>query len=110
MNGYGEFSWLDGKKYVGWYKNDKKHGFGIFNWPEYDKAYVGFWKMGKQDGYGMIINKNHVKYGLWEKGVKKKSFNALWQIEKLIKGMEIGYLKFFEMNYDSLLNFINEDY
>lgn len=109
MDGYGEFSWLDGKKYIGWYKDDKKHGFGIFNWPENDKAYVGFWKDGKQDGYGMIISRNYVKYGLWENGVKKKSFHALWQIERLIKGFEIGYLKYFEMTYETLVNFINQD-
>ena len=28
MHGYGEFIWADGKKYVGFYKNDKKDGFG----------------------------------------------------------------------------------
>ena len=30
MNGYGEFFWKDGKKYFGYYNNDKKNGFGIF--------------------------------------------------------------------------------
>lgn len=110
MSGYGEFSWPDGKKYIGLYKNDKKNGFGIFNWPEHSKAYVGFWKNGKQDGYGIIINKSKNKCGFWENGVKKKSFNDLWQIEKQINGIEIGYLKFFEMSYDSIVDFISEDY
>ena len=30
MNGYGEFSWKNGKKYLGYYKNDLKEGFGVF--------------------------------------------------------------------------------
>jgi hypothetical protein len=32
MDGYGEFSWPDGRKYVGEYKMDKKNGYGIFEW------------------------------------------------------------------------------
>jgi len=37
MDGYGEFIWKDGKKYVGYYKNDKKHGFGIYYWESPNK-------------------------------------------------------------------------
>lgn len=32
MNGRGIFSWVDGKKFVGEYLDDKKHGDGIFFW------------------------------------------------------------------------------
>ena len=30
MDGKGEFSWPDGRKYFGDYVNDKKQGFGVF--------------------------------------------------------------------------------
>lgn len=29
MNGHGEFSWSDGRKYVGEYLDDKKEGYNI---------------------------------------------------------------------------------
>ena len=36
------FTWPDGRKYVGEYKNDKKHGYGEFFW--YDgREYKGYW-------------------------------------------------------------------
>lgn len=28
------FTWLDGRKYEGEYKDDKKHGYGEFKWPD----------------------------------------------------------------------------
>jgi hypothetical protein len=43
MHGEGEFSWQDGKKYIGLliiftiigsYVNDKKEGYGVFNWSD----------------------------------------------------------------------------
>ena len=30
MEGKGIFTWLDGRRYEGEYKNDKKEGFGVF--------------------------------------------------------------------------------
>jgi len=32
MDGEGEFRWPDGRKYKGEYKDDKKEGFGVFEW------------------------------------------------------------------------------
>jgi hypothetical protein len=28
------FTWSDGRKYEGEYKDDKKHGYGVFDWPD----------------------------------------------------------------------------
>ena len=87
MNGYGEFYWKDGKKYFGFYDNDKKNGFGIFYWPK-EKFYIGFWKDGKQMellNLLKVIILNMV-FGLME---KKKSaliilmnLKMLWKIKK----------------------------
>jgi hypothetical protein len=32
MNGQGEFTWPDGRIFQGYYKDDKKEGYGIFEW------------------------------------------------------------------------------
>jgi len=40
MNGLGEYSWPDGKKYHGNYFEDLKEGEGTFEWPNGQK-YVG---------------------------------------------------------------------
>jgi len=34
INGYGIFTWPDGRIYEGNYKDDKKHGFGKFFWKD----------------------------------------------------------------------------
>ena len=50
MHGYGEFYWNDGKKYFGFFKEDKKEGFGI-HCQSNTIFYNGFWKNGKRDGF-----------------------------------------------------------
>lgn len=32
MDGEGVFVWPDGRKYHGQYKDDKKEGYGVFEW------------------------------------------------------------------------------
>ena len=54
MNGNGEFTWPDGRKYVvfivikfkGEYSEDKKQGKGVFEWPD-GRKYDGEWHEGK---------------------------------------------------------------
>jgi len=46
MHGEGVFTWTDGRKYTGEYKNDKKDGQGVFEWPD-GRRYAGAWKDGK---------------------------------------------------------------
>lgn len=46
MDGQGEFTWNDGRKYIGDYKDDKKHGYGQFEWPD-GRKYKGYWENGK---------------------------------------------------------------
>ena len=69
MNGYGEFSWKNGKKYFGFYKNNIKEDFGIYIYEQKPfQAYIGFWFEGKMDGIGMVIKgKSVMVYGKKDK-------------------------------------------
>ena len=67
MQGRGIFSWTDGRKYVGDYKNDLKHGEGTFTWPD-GRCYHGTWKDGKQHGDGIFMKDGRKRKGRWEMG------------------------------------------
>ena len=69
MNGYGEFFWIDGKKYFGLYKEDKREGFGLHYQPN-KYIFAGFWKDGQKNGLGKYIKGKSVKYGIWKNGKK----------------------------------------
>ena len=46
MHGKGVYTWKDGRKYEGEYKNDKKDGHGVYCWAD-GKKYDGNWTDGK---------------------------------------------------------------
>ena len=54
-------TFANGDKYVGEYKNDKKHGHGSFSYSNGDK-YVGQWKDGKRHGKGTATFANGDNY------------------------------------------------
>ena len=67
MEGKGIFTWTDGRKYIGEYKNDLKHGTGTFTWPD-GRCYHGEWAEGKQHGEGIFMKDGRKRKGRWEKG------------------------------------------
>lgn len=71
MSGKGEFVWPDGRKYMGSYLDDKKHGQGEFEWAD-GRKYNGAWENGKQHGEGQFLNpKDQVwKKGKWNEGTR----------------------------------------
>ena len=50
-NCFGTFTWSDGHKYVGEFRDGKPNGQGTFTWPDGDK-HVGEWRDGKRHGQG----------------------------------------------------------
>lgn len=42
MHGKGEYTWKDGRKYDGDYKDDLKDGYGIYHWAD-GRQYHGSW-------------------------------------------------------------------
>ena len=55
LHGRGVYTWPDGRKYEGEYKDDKKDGEGIYTWPD-GKKYDGGWKDSKQHGEATFTN------------------------------------------------------
>ena len=46
MDGFGQYTWADGRRYKGEYKDDKKHGYGEYIWAD-GREYCGYWAKGK---------------------------------------------------------------
>lgn len=107
MHGYGEFRWIDGKKYAGFYIQDKKEGFGIYFWAKPLRIYIGFWKNGKQDGIGKYFNGNkEPKYGIWKNGDKIEIFQDEEQAFKHILPIQQKFIKFFKYNLEQIQEFL----
>ena len=110
MNGIGLFKWDDGRKYFGMFKDDKRHGFGIYFWNNPLKIYMGFWINGLQNGIGKILTSFKEKYYLWNNGKIEKKFqknnDINLQIDKQERNKMKKYNRFFKMNLDDLLTFI----
>ena len=65
MHGQGVYQWVDGRRYVGQYRNDKKEGFGVYYWLD-GRRYEGEWQDGKRNGPGkMIYPDGTEKHGYW---------------------------------------------
>ena len=78
MHGQGTYTWDDGSKYVGEYKDGKRHGQGTLYWKSKSKifnnipaetTYIGQWMDEKMHGQGTAtFADGTVKDGLWENG------------------------------------------
>ena len=75
-NGYGTFTWSDGAKYVGEYKDGKQHGQGTMMLPDGSK-YVGGWKDGKPHGQGTATATDGDKYVGEYKDGKSQTFTKV---------------------------------
>lgn len=71
MQGMGNFTWEDGRMYLGEYRNDLKHGQGTFQWPD-GRKYIGGWSEGKQHGRGTFVKDGGKREGIWELGKRIK--------------------------------------
>ena len=60
-NGQGTYTWSNGQKYVGEFRDGKANGDGTYTWPNGQK-YVGEFKNGRSDGDGTYTWPNGQKY------------------------------------------------
>ena len=69
VNGQGTFTWPDGQKYVGQWKDGNYDGQGTLTLADGQK-YVGQFKDGNYDGQGtMTLADGSKKTGIWQEGV-----------------------------------------
>ncbi len=67
-HGQGTYTSPDGEKYIGEFEDNKKHGQGTYTWADGAK-YVGGWKDNKQHGQGTLTYPDGTtKTGIWEDG------------------------------------------
>ncbi len=66
--GYGTYKWKSGSKYVGDWKDNKRHGYGSYFFNNGAK-YIGKYVYNKMQGYGTYYFSNGDKYtGYWKNG------------------------------------------
>ena len=65
-NCFGTYSFYDGRKYVGEWKNDRYNGFGIYSFANGEK-YVGEWIDDKRNGKGILYARDGsiLQMGIW---------------------------------------------
>ena len=57
MDGYGKYFYPNGTIYEGYFKQNKRHGFGVLITSKGDK-YTTFWNEGNVSEFGKIIYKD----------------------------------------------------
>ncbi|BES95540.1 MORN [Nesidiocoris tenuis] len=57
--------------YVGEWRNDKKHGLGVFRTKSGKYQYIGEWADGLPDGYGQLCRRDHDVYKIVQEGYWK---------------------------------------
>ena len=66
-HGYGSYIWPDGERYVGEYRDDKRHGEGTYTFADGAKE-VGTFKNGKLNGYAVsyAADGTILQQGIWK--------------------------------------------
>ena len=60
-NGQGTFTYPEGQKYVGRWKDDKRNGQGTLTYPD-GREYEGEFKSGERNGQGTLIFPDGIKF------------------------------------------------
>ena len=110
---------VGGKKYIGYYKADKRNGFDIFLWnvPRVNinegltdldniKGYIGFWDDGNMNGIGIKISGGKMKYGVWKNG-KIEFIEGEEHIKKYINNNQKKYSKIFLAKKNKILSLLS---
>ncbi len=80
-HGWGVFEWESGNRYEGNYSEDERHGYGVMKWTD-ESTYMGIWDQGIQHGVGVMIFPDGVKRaGVFEENVFKESLKRKDQLD-----------------------------
>jgi hypothetical protein len=67
-HGYGVWNRPDGTRYVGEWRENKPDGYGALTGPD-GATYAGTWKAGKRDGRGTLtFDDGKIRFGIWKEG------------------------------------------
>ena len=106
FDGLGEFTCPGLKKYYGFFRKDKRYGFGIEVWLNKSKAFIGFWKNNNIDGFGKYFVNEKIKYGIWKNGELVETFKERDFLKK-VKIERKNYLRFYKLgDYNAVLSVI----
>ena len=86
----GTYTFPNGRKYTGEWKDGERHGQGIFRWPDGPKivSYVGEYKDGKRHGQGTMTLSDGGKYvGEWKDGKGHGQGTMTQPDGKVVKGI-----------------------
>ena len=88
-NGQGTYTYASGSKYVGEYKDGKANGQGTYTWADGDK-YVGEFKDGKANGQGTYtFASGRIEEGIFKDDkflyAQKVTPREVWQVEKRLR-------------------------
>ena len=90
-DGQGTYTWADGGKYVGEFKDGMQHGAGTATFTNGNK-YVGEWKKGKQDGFGTKFFSDGMNYvGEWKDGEEHGQGTQTGMIASFDNDLILGY-------------------
>lgn len=107
MHGFGDFKWVNGKVYSGYYKKDLKDGLGLLFNRGGLELYFGFWAKGQKEGPALCINSNERYFAFYEKGKQIKNFTSRVEALKFLNlnvNGKTSYMKFLEAtNHEALI-------
>ena len=76
FNGQGTYTWADGGKYIGQFKDDRIQGQGTYTLADGAK-YIGQFKDGKKHGQGTYtLADGTVEHGIWENNKFMKAIES----------------------------------
>ncbi len=78
-NGKGTYTWSDGERYEGEFKNGKFNGKGTYYYKD-GATFIGTYLNGKKHGEGVYINANGKRFeGTWENGKRVEKTNSIYK-------------------------------
>jgi hypothetical protein len=111
LHGQGSFTWVNGDKYVGNHENGKGNGQGTITWAAGEWAgdkYVGEFKDDVINGQGTYTWKNGDKYiGLWKNQIKHGQGKFIWAAGEFAGDSYVGEVKDDEINGQGTYRFAN---